>query len=186
MKKERRKQIIEEAKQTDYDKNGNAIVAVGLKSKEDFYDKYCDKSYKLLNTEMLDYICKYAKSLPPTDNLAINIYTENPTTTNDKKQMKEAIQRQYAEELISARKRLNFNFVTSLIWTILGLLVLAVAIYFEKINLSSILSNTIMIVAWVFLWEAVDKFFLQRPRLRYERNLAHRLMNSEITIKKYK
>ncbi len=180
------KKIIDEAKHIDYDKQGNAVISVGLKLKEDFYEKYCDKSYKLLNSEMLEYIKKSSMTIPATDSLAIDIYTENDISSEDKKQMKDAIKRQYAEELIATKSKLNFNLITALIWAVIGIGVLALGIYFENLKLSSILSNTVMIVAWVFLWEAVDKYFLQRPKIRFEYRLALRFMNSKVSIKKYK
>ena len=75
---------IEEAEEIDYDKDGNAVISISVKSKEDFYDKYCDKSYKLLNTDMLSYIEKSAKSIPPSEELALSFCTEFPTTQKEK------------------------------------------------------------------------------------------------------
>ena len=72
---------------TDYDEDGNAIIAIGLNKKEEFYDPFCDKSYKMLNRDMLEFIEHSAKQQPPQDPLAIEITCEEDISDNEKNQM---------------------------------------------------------------------------------------------------
>jgi len=177
---------IEEAEEIDYDIDGNAVIWVGLKSKEDFYDKYCDKSYKLLNAEMLEYIEKASKSIPANESLALSFSTEFSTTSKEKESMKNAIKRQYAEELVLAKKKLNRNLLFSLILTILGIGVLALGVVLVNLKLSSIIYDIVIIAAWVFIWDAFEMFFFSRPELKYKYHLMKRLINCKVYVKKDK
>ena len=185
MKRKKIEKAISEAKETDFDGKGNAVISVGLKRKEDFYNPYCDKTYKMLNSEMLDYIEANAKALPRTKDIAIEIFSETELSKTDKEQMQDAIKRQFAEELVHQKKRLNRNIIATLLLTIVGLGVLALGIFLENIKISSILSNTVMIAAWVFLWEAVDIFFLRRPSLSMKYRLLKKLISCDVRIKQY-
>ncbi len=187
MKKSKKVQeAIRQAEMTDYDEDGNAIIAIGLNKKEEFYDPFCDKSYKMLNRQMLEFIEHSAKQQPMQDSLAIEITCEEEITDRERNQMSDAIKRQFAEELIENRKRLVRNLVSSLILAIVGLGVLAVCLFLEHINSFEVIYRTIDIAAWVFLWEAFDVFFLRRPEKRRRYFLVYRLLNSKVTIKVHK
>ena len=185
MKKAKIEKAINEAEKIDYDKKGNAVIYVGLKSKEDFYNPYCDKTYSMLNGDMLEYIETNAMTLPKRRDIAIEISTETPTSDKEKSQMKDAIQRQFAEELIHQKRKLKINLIATLVLSIIGLGVLALAVFLENLNISSILSNTVMIAAWVFVWDAVDNFFIRRPSMRMKYKLLQKLIKAEVRIKQY-
>jgi len=185
MKKNKIQKAIDEAEKIDYDKKGNAVISVGLKSKAEFYNPYCDNTYKMLNDDMLSYIELNARSIPNKKEISIEISTETTLSPEDKKQMKDTIQRQFAEKLTHQKRKLKFNLIGSLFLTIIGLGVLTLAVFLENLNISSILSNTIMIAAWVFIWDAVDNFFIKRPSMRMKYRLFKKLIKANVSIKKY-
>lgn len=187
MKKSKKVQeAIRQAEMTDYDEEGNAIIAIGLNKKEEFYDPFCDKSYKMLNRDMLEFIEHSAKQQPPQDPLAIEITCEEDISDNEKNQMTDAIKRQFAEELIENKRKLVKNLVSSLILAIVGLGVLAICLLLEHMGSFEVIYRTIDIAAWVFLWEAFDVFFLRRPEKRMKYRLVNRLLNSKVSIKVHK
>lgn len=186
MKNKKIQEAIKLAETTDYDEEGNAIIAIGLNKKEEFYDPFCDKSYKMLNRDMLEFIEHSAKQQPPNDNLAIEITCEEEITEKEQNQMRDAIKRQFAEELIENKRKLLKNLISSLVLAIVGLGVLAVCLFLEHIGSFEVIYRTIDIAAWVFLWEAFDVFFLRRPEKRMRYRLAYRLLNSKVTIKIHK
>ena len=98
---------IMEAQKIDYDKYGNAIITVGIDSIKDFFDPYCHKTYKLLNSEMLEYIENVAYLIPSDNDFSLHIYTETSTSSKQKRQMKEAIKHEYAENFVSLQKQLR-------------------------------------------------------------------------------
>lgn len=183
MKKNKKiQEAIRQAEMTDYDEDGNAIIAIGLNKKEEFYDPFCDKTYKMLNRDMLEFIEHSAKQQPPQDSLAIEITCEEEISDNEKNQMSDAIKRQFAEELIENKRKLVKNLVSSLILAIVGLGVLAICLFLEYINSFEVIYRTIDIAAWVFLWEAFDVFFLRRPEKAMKYRLVNRLLNSKVSI----
>lgn len=186
MKKNRKLKMIEqeirEAEEIEYDKNGSAVITVGLQSKEDFFDPYCFKTYKTLNTEMLEFIEKSAENIPSNKDISLHIHTEIPTSSEEKKQMKDAINNQFAKEYVSARKLLKKNIIEALIFAIIGLGVLALALLLENLDFSSILANTVMIIAWVFEGGAAELLIFDRPPIMRKSKIMKKLLNCRVYI----
>ena len=175
---------IQEAENIDYDKDGNAIIHVGLKSKEEFYNEYCHGEYKTLNVEMTDFIEENAKKLPQNKDLTLKIHTSSEISPKEKEEMQKAIRREYADKYVLLNKKLKTNLFLTIILTIVGLGVLALAVLFENLEWSSILSNTVMIAAWVFLWEAVEFFFFNRAEIRHKKKVVKRFLSCNLIIGK--
>lgn len=94
-----------------------------------------------------------------------------------------AIENYYRIEFKEVWKELRKNAIVSLIMTLFSALVFAVAIVLEQTtNANGVILNMIDVFAWVFLWEAVDLFFLERPQLRHRRNLIEATLQAEITF----
>lgn len=183
--KEEIEEIIDEAEEIHYDKSGNVVIRVGLKSKDDFYSPYSDKNYKILNEDMLTFIEKNAQDVPNNETVALEIMSDNEIGENEQEQMADAIRRQYAENLTTLNLKLKKNMFLVLLFSIIGLGFLTLAIFLEKLEISSILENTIMIIAWVFLWDGAEHFFFTHISLLHEKRITKKFLNCEIRIKKY-
>ena len=62
------------------------------------------------------------------------------------------------------------NLILSGILTLVGVLGLVIMFLLAHFWRNPVLSEVLDIFAWVFLWEAVDQFFLERSALRIKRN----------------
>lgn len=51
-----------------------------------------------------------------------------------------------------------------------------------KTEVGAVILNMLDVFAWVFLWEAVDMFFLQRPQLRKRRYRTEAVLQAKITF----
>ena len=65
----------------------------------------------------------------------------------------------------------------------IGACFFALAIIMEHLQMQSVLLNVTDVVAWVFVWEAVDIYALQRTTLKINRKRALNLMNAKISFK---
>ena len=103
IKKIEKSKAMREAKTIDYDKEGRAIIDVGLKCAEDFFSPYSYRTYEMMNPEVCEYINACESIIPQNEEVSIDIYTENSTTNEEKIRIRQTVKRHHAEELINIK-----------------------------------------------------------------------------------
>jgi hypothetical protein len=100
---------------------------------------------------------------------------------NEKILYRRAIKEYYTEKYAAVNRELKKNHLIAFVLGLLGVLVLAGAIVLDYFYESAIWAEVIDIVAWVFLWEAVDIAFLETRKLKLDRQkyIAYVMMNVE-------
>lgn len=187
IKKLKNSSAYKDAETLDYAENDDVIIPIGLKNVEDFFNPYSYKDYELVNPAVLNFIYDNEKTIPISENISIDIHTEYSTTNADKKRIRETMKRQHAEQVIVVTKKLKNNLFSGFLSFILGVLILALALYIENSQffMSNILINTLMITAWVFVWHSVELWFIQRPQIKTLLIKNYRLMNARVHVRKY-
>ena len=66
--------------------------------------------------------------------------------------------------------------------TVTAIVILALYLALELRNAGYVILEIVDIVAWVFMWEAADLFFLERNVLKLEQLRSSRLYAAEITF----
>ena len=84
--------------------------------------------------------------------------------------------------MIDTGIKLKRNAVTSLIMAIIAVAILTVYVALALYSADYVLLEIIDIAAWVFMWEAVDLFFLERRAIKLEQLRDCRLYSAEVTF----
>lgn len=173
---------LEFARTIELSEDGKAIIEVSLPSQQDFYSPYSVKGDDTLHPELDNYILEAERNIKLNKKLKINIYTDKDETTSHQ-QIKKAFRMHYASKLATAESQLRKDLFISLIFLVTGILFLGlylVSIFHDwHLAVSSILD----IVAWVFLWEFVDKFAIQNSFTRLQKKRYLRLVKAEVSIR---
>lgn len=188
IKKLKNSSAYKDAETWDYNDNDDVIIQIGLKNVEDFFNPYSYKDYELVNTELLDFIYTNEKTIPISESITLEINAECPVNKDDQQRIKETLKRQHAEDVIVVNKKLKQNFLSGIINFLLGVLILAGTLFLEnnEFFMSNVLINTLMIIAWVFVWKAIEQLFIERVRLKNLLIRNYRLMNAKVNIQQYK
>lgn len=173
------KKDIEDAEEVEETADGKAIVDIAVDDLDDFYSPYSPKGFKLLNPEMIEYIDEYSKTIPNTQELILRISATNKTD-EAKKRIKNTIRRTYVEKIANINTELRRNLFSAIIFMVVGILFLAGVIVANALDLGSTINEILDIVAWVFVWEAVDIFFMERHKKRIEKLRYAKLAVTEI------
>lgn len=181
----RKKIIINKAAKINYDKEGRAIIDVGLKNSDDFFSPYSYLSSELMNPEVEDYINTYENGIPKQDEISINIYTESSTSNDEKKRIREAVERHHAEELLDIKEKIINNRVLGTIFSVLGLLILLLGALAHKFLYSYYLDAVISVIGWLFLWDGMEIIFYDQKELKRQKIRSMRLMNAKVHINMY-
>ena len=185
LKKLRKTPAFKEAMQLDYDKEGRVQLNVGVKSIDKLFSPFAFKSYELLDPGVTDYIDMYEAQIPIAEEISLDIYTEEKTTNEEKKRVRRAVKRHYAEKIVALKRKVRRNTWKGIILSAIGLLILlAEALIYAKV--SNLYLDTIMaVVGWLFLWDGMEVFLWDRSNLKREEIKSYRLMNAKVHIRQY-
>ena len=78
------------------------------------------------------------------------------------------------------------NKIISIVMGRVGTIILTLSIVFSFFENLVIFASIIDIIAWVFLWEAVDLYVLQRPKIEMEELRDYEMANALITFNENK
>ena len=177
--------IMKEAQKVDYDRDGRVVIDVGLKCADDFFSPYSYKTYEMMNPEVDEYINMREDTIPNNEEISLDIYTETPTTNEEKRRIRQTVKRHHAEELIAVKRKLKHNLLLGLFCSLIGLLILlAEAILYHFVT-NMYLDTVMAVIGWLFLWDGLEIIFYERGELKERKIRSYRLMNAKVHVRMY-
>lgn len=136
-----------------------------------------------LSEELSSYLyekAKHAYPLPPKENFTIKIHTPNPNLR--RAEITKCIHRHFHNEYDEEKRKLRYNARFTLVLSLLGLLAL-VLYFFADLYIGNFFLNEILdVAAWVFIWGAIEVFFLERQGIKRNCAIFRRLAFAEVII----
>ena len=172
---------MDDLKQTKNEDKKPASISLTVYDDSSFLSPYSSDNEEIISDEVAGFLENSAKQIKPTRSLKINIKSKT-IAENEKPVYLRAIKNYYENESAEIKRNLKFNLIATLILFAISVVVLLVLfLVVAKFNIQ-VLTEIVTIMAWVFLWEAVDLFFIRRPLLRRELHRCENLKNSEIVF----
>lgn len=160
------------------DGEGRAIVRMTVLNDEDFLSDFSAGETPSVSADVAEFLHERATAFLPQEPICLKIYSD--CIDKDEQELYSAALREYYVRHYTANRReLKRNAVVSFIMAMIGLIALGVVLTFHIIE-STLFLEALDIFAWVFIWEAVDLFFLERSCLRMERNRCLRFIDAKI------
>ena len=116
---------------------------------------------------------------PQNSSIQINIYANEPINEQD---VITATKTHYAREYMEEKIKLSRTNFSALVSLLLGILSLALLLIFYSVLDNFYLNTLTEIMAWVFVWEAVDKFFYSRNNIKRNCILIQKIYSAQINI----
>lgn len=168
---------------SQHDDTNEIIINIKADTEDQIFSSYNYDNKTSINSELANYLWDNAKLAKPYKKLKLQVFCKEDI---EKTEVSNAIKSHYRREYIEIKDELKKTSIFSLICIILGIITLGVLVSLHKVFDNYFLVSIIDIVAWVFIWEAVDAFFLQRTGLKHKCRILMRLYSSEIVIHKNK
>lgn len=162
-----------------YDEDDNAVITVKAFDKEQIFSSYDYDSNEKLNEELGSYIWDKARLVPANKEIKIKVYTSKGV---NKKEVSEAIRNNYKKDYIEIQALLKKNLFFSLAMLVIGLVFMTFLFLSYAFFRNDYIDAIIDIVTWVFLWEAVDAFCLERSSLKKQSYTHLKLYTANIEI----
>lgn len=176
-KKEQTKDFINK----DYiDDAGNAVVDVIIDDRSKLFSPYSDK--KLLNREIFLYLDTIADPIPNIYPLIINFVIPDLDKV-DKSYVRDALKRYYWFSYKEKVTALRNEMLYALAFLIAGfaLLVFDSLIILEQTSpIMKVVSNFMVLLSWVFLWEAIRHVMVGRREKVIDKNNERQMALAEV------
>lgn len=168
--KELKKNLDAERSDKKYERDGEGRVVVNMTVRDDsgFLSVYSQSDIPVIDGTVADFIENRTSAILPREPLTLRIYSDS-VDENEIPVYQRAIRSYYKEKYYSSEREYRRNVVAAVMLALAGILALSLMIFLEKRIESAIWFEVIDIVAWVFLWEAVDLYFLENRMLKYRR-----------------
>lgn len=172
------KSIVKDKDYIDGSEN-TAIISVKAGEKEKIFSSYDYGKNVVLNPELDSFILDKAKTVPLSKEIKIKFYTNSSI---NEKQVVESLKNNYKKEYVESKEELKRNAWFSFRMFVLGLIFLSFLLLMHTYFYNIYMEIIVEIATWVFIWEAVDSFFLQRVGLKRKQIILLKLYSADIEM----
>lgn len=174
-----------EAERYDKDDQGRGIIDVGAEKYEDIFSYYDLDGENVLDWEFVDFVEKKADAIPQKEELALHFHVKDATKEKEE-EVKRAVGNHYIREIKASYRTLQKNSKTCVYLLIMGLIAFGIYIPLTLLNVFFVVPYIFDLVAWVFLWEVVDNFFIRRASIKMQIVKQARFVGATIKLVEYK
>lgn len=178
---DKRRAVLSESAD-ERDENNRRIIRLNVTDDSNFLSPFSVKGDPLISGETADFLNLNIKHNLKDSGVKL-VISSGEIDDTEKDVYKTAIKNYYRVEYKSTWKELRRNLLSSIIMLLISACIFALAITLKKTtDTGAVILNMLDVFAWVFTWEAVDIFFLQRPKLLKEQKRNAAAMNAEIVF----
>lgn len=164
-----------------FDEEGLCLVKINVSDDSDFLSPFSDNDDPVISEETAGFLIHSVKHLKTENHLHIK-FSGNEISESEQPVYKKAIENYFYKELIESRRDIRSNTLRSVIMALFGILLFSIAIIMETLGVKPLWLNVMDVAAWVFVWEAVDLFFLERVELRARQLCNLKILTAKITF----
>lgn len=157
------------------------VIDILVNNEEDMLSPFSGMN-PIISSSLFDYLEQKTNNRKIKNGIVLNVIS-NTIDALEELLYKNAIYNTYEEKYLEAKKDSKRNLIVAITMMFIGILTLVVGIILDHHNKSSIILEIYDIIAWVFIWEAVDIFFFKQFSLKFKRKKYQHLMNAEINFK---
>lgn len=176
--RQKQRALDKEILTSTYNNENSKIIDIKCQSREQIFSSYSCSGDRL-NPEFCDYLLDTAKKTPLVHDITIKIHSDDNIHADE---VQKTLKLHYGNEYKETKKQLKRLTVISIIMILLGILALSIFVLLSHFWDNFYISTIVEIAAWVFVWEAVDYFFLQRPLVKAKCLLLQKLYSAKIEI----
>lgn len=171
-------EIKEDKNRADfYEENGVPHIEINL-SNGNIYDEYSTDSE--LNQTIFEFVDKVFRLVKKKADLEIDITYPSTMKEEEKDKIEKLFKSHYAINIVKSNEEIKRHNIVSIILLFFGIIVYGAYGLLEYFKMDFIFQGVIEIASWVFIWEAVDMFFLSNFGSRLERMKNIKIFNAKI------
>ena len=170
-------------KQNDLPQNKIPAAEINLTVRDDsqILSPYSEPGKPVISGELADYLENVASGYLPAQPLSINFYSDC-IDDGEKPVYDKGLRNYFSFKAAETRRDMMQKTFMALIFTLIGVIGLTVMFVLSAHGLGEVLTECLDIFAWVFLWEAVDQFFIERKGVARKCRRFENFVNANISF----
>ena len=165
----------------DEDSKGRSVIKVNVADDDSILAKYNDDGREIISEDMAEFVNNLVKSVPHNKDIVLDVKCHNYTKEKEKR-YKNAIVNYYMNEFADKDAKIKNNSVISLLLFIIGVVGFIGLYLLRLVDAYWLLQDIVEVTSWVFLWETVDVFFLNRGILKWKQKRYLKIIFADIRI----
>ncbi len=157
-------------------KNKNIDINIAIDNLDDITNKFNNTK---LSDELSNYIYSECKGNSLKENIKINIHTSKQFTDDEKEIIVDMIRSNYGIDIKENMLYIKYTNIKGLILFIVGIFLICIYNFLNNFELAWI-PETLLIISWVVIWEAVYNFIFLETQKRIEIKRLKKLTNCKI------
>ena len=156
------------------------IINIKVENKSQIISNYSYDENDKLNKELSEFIIAKSKRTHLSKDIQLNFYSSEKV---EKSEIQSTINNHFHEEYIESKNELKRLNIFVIIMFALGVLTFSILVALYNKNFSNFYFEMVLeIAAWVFIWEGVDAFFLERPKIQGRTMQMKKLSLAEVDV----
>lgn len=143
-------------------------INMTVRDDTDFLSPYSPTDEPVVSGEVAEFFENGAAKFLPKQKIELNVYS-GCIDDGEKIVYENAIRNFFNLKLSGTELSLKRNLIVSVVFTVIGIVGLVAMLLFDKFFDNAIWTEIVDIFAWVFVWEAVDQFFIERRKILRDR-----------------
>lgn len=179
------KKQVELSKKTRKGKSEKCVIDLNVKNDDDFLSPFSNIGKPVISEDVALFLENSANAYHPKSEIELNVYGDC-ISEEEHDDYENAIRNYYSLKFSDAARCVTRKGFISLIFTIIGIVGLALMVIMSELGAGSIWVECVDIFAWVFIWEAVDQFFIERNGVLLNMNRYYSFTRAKISFKNNK
>lgn len=149
-------------------------IEIELKDKKDFVSKYNNNR---ISNELYNYIKEESKLLNIKEQISIEIKPQFKMTDEEKELLAINIKKTTSEEIKDLEYIEQKVLIKELLFLMIGIII---TFFWFVVRKSEFISEIILIIGWLFVWEAVKKLVFSKVENRLNIKRLKQILKSDI------
>lgn len=156
--------------------NKNIDINITIDNLDDITNEFNNTK---LSDELSNYIYNECKGNSLKENIKINIHTSKQFTDEEKEKIVDMIRSNYGIDIKENMLYIKYTNIKGLILFFVGIFLICIYNFLNNFELAWI-PETLLIISWVVIWEAVYNFIFLETQKRIEIKRLKKLTNCKI------
>lgn len=147
-----------------------------------FLSPYSPVSSPVVSSEVAEFLENGANKFLPKQQIRLDVCS-SCIDDGEKPVYDSAIRNYFRLKLDGTELTLRRNLIISIVFTVIGILGLVAMLLVDHFFGRAIWTEIVDIFAWVFVWEAVDQYFIERRRFKLDKRKYQAFVEMNINFK---
>ncbi|MDE5898649.1 MAG: hypothetical protein K2H09_05230 [Treponemataceae bacterium] len=162
------------------DEDGRSVVRLEV-SGGGFLSPFSAPGLPVASSDMADFLNHSLKHIKPENPLHLMI-SGGAIATEEQETYRAAIANYYHLEFLETRTRIRRNTAVSFIMTLVAAALFTASVLLSSRGFRTVALNMLDVMAWVFMWEAVEQFCMERPLLKLQLLRSLKIMRAKVSF----